>query len=229
MPTIMIAHPVLIDGTAGLKIEHLTFSYPDGDKNVIRNFNYDFKPGSRTAILGETGAGKSTLIRLILALLHQQEGTISIYNEHVALPVSSSVRCNMVYVPQGNSLLSGTIRENLLLGNPEATEEEMHEALHLSAAEFVESLPDGLDTQCAELGVGLSEGQAQRIAIARALLRKGSIMLLDEFSSSLDEDTENRLIDNLIHKLPKRTMIFITHRKKITEYCTDIIEINKVK
>ena len=217
--------PRFIPGTAGLRMHDVCFSYIHGDRNVVDHFTYDFKPGSRTAILGETGAGKSTIIRLILALLHQQQGDISIYNDCETARVDASTRCNMVYVPQGNSLLSGTIRENLLLGNPDATEAEMKEVLHMAAAEFVDELPEGLDTQCAELGVGLSEGQAQRIAIARALLRKGSILLLDEFSSSLDEATETRLIHSLMYNLPGRTMIFITHRTKITAYCNDIIHV----
>ena len=222
-----IKSPTFLHGTAGMKLDNVSFAYPDTTRNILLHFSYDFKPGSRTAILGETGAGKSTLIRLMLSLLRQQEGDITIYDDKVAIKADASVRCNMVYVPQGNSLLSGTIRDNLLLGNPDATDAQMKEALHMAAAEFVDDLPDGIDTQCAELGAGLSEGQAQRIAIARALLRKGSIMLLDEFSSSLDDETEKRLIDNLMHKLPQRTMIFITHRKKITEFCTDLIEIKK--
>ena len=131
-------------------------------------------------------------------------------------------------MPQGNSLLSGTVRDNLLLGDPEADEARMKEALRIAAADFVFQLPDGLDTPCSENGGGLSEGQAQRIAIARALLRRGSILLLDEFSSSLDPETEKRLMENLSSALPGRTMIFITHRRKITEYCSDIIELAPV-
>lgn len=218
------SEPVHLGSPAGIRMEHVSFAYPDGTRKVIDDFSHDFRPGSRTAIVGETGAGKSTLIRLILALLRPQSGSIVIYGPRSSAEASAATRCNLTYVPQGNSLLSGTVRDNLLLGDPEADEARMKEALRIAAADFVFQLPDGLDTPCSENGGGLSEGQAQRIAIARALLRRGSILLLDEFSSSLDPETEKRLMENLSSALPGRTMIFITHRRKITEYCSDIIE-----
>lgn len=222
------SEPVHLGSPAGIRMEHVSFAYPDGTRKVIDDFSHDFRPGSRTAIVGETGAGKSTLIRLILALLRPQSGSIVIYGPRSSAEVSAATRCNLTYVPQGNSLLSGTVRDNLLLGDPEADEARMKEALRVAAADFVFQLPDGLDTPCSENGGGLSEGQAQRIAIARALLRRGSILLLDEFSSSLDPETEKRLMENLSSALPGRTMIFITHRRKITEYCSDIIELAPV-
>ena len=222
------SEPVHLGSPAGIRMEHVSFAYPDGTRKVIDDFSHDFRPGSRTAIVGETGAGKSTLIRLILALLRPQSGSIVIYGPRSSAEASAATRCNLTYVPQGNSLLSGTVRDNLLLGDPEADEARMKEALRIAAADFVFQLPDGLDTPCSENGGGLSEGQAQRIAIARALLRRGSILLLDEFSSSLDPETEKRLMENLSSALPGRTMIFITHRRKITEYCSDIIELAPV-
>ena len=222
------SEPVHLGSPAGIRMEHVSFAYPDGTRKVIDDFSHNFRPGSRTAIVGETGAGKSTLIRLILALLRPQSGSIVIYGPRSSAEVSAATRCNLTYVPQGNSLLSGTVRDNLLLGDPEADEARMKEALRIAAADFVFQLPDGLDTPCSENGGGLSEGQAQRIAIARALLRRGSILLLDEFSSSLDPETEKRLMENLSSALPGRTMIFITHRRKITEYCSDIIELAPV-
>lgn len=222
------SEPVHLGSPAGIRMEHVSFAYPDGTRKVIDDFSHDFLPGSRTAIVGETGAGKSTLIRLILALLRPQSGSIVIYGPRSSSEASAATRCNLTYVPQGNSLLSGTVRDNLLLGDPEADEAGMKEALRIAAADFVFQLPDGLDTPCSENGGGLSEGQAQRIAIARALLRRGSILLLDEFSSSLDPETEKRLMENLSSSLPGRTMIFITHRRKITEYCSDIIELAPV-
>ena len=214
-----------LEGTAGIRVKDVTFAYPDSDKNIFDGFSYDFTPGSRTAIVGPTGVGKSTLIRLLLSLIKPQKGTLEIYNSEESIPVSASVRSNIVYVPQGNSLFSGTIRDNLLMGNPEATQEEIEAALHTAAADFVFNLSDGVDTQCFEAGGGLSEGQAQRIAIARALLRPGSILLLDEFSSALDAETESILMERLTRDLPSHTMIFITHRERIIDYCTATLKL----
>lgn len=220
LPREDMSEPQFLAGTAGIRVKDVTFAYPDSERNIFEGFSYDFTPGSRTAIVGPTGVGKSTLIRLLLSLLKPQKGTLEIYNSEESIPVSASVRSNIVYVPQGNSLFSGTIRDNLLMGNPEATQEELEAALHTAAADFVFNLPDGVDTQCFEAGGGLSEGQAQRIAIARALLRPGSILLLDEFSSALDAETESILMERLTRDLPSHTMIFITHRERIIDYCT---------
>lgn len=226
MPREDVSEPLLLEGTAGIRVKDITFAYPDSDRNILEGFSYDFVPGSRTAIIGPTGVGKSTLIRLLLSLLKPQKGTMEIYTGDQSISVSASSRCNVVYVPQGNSLFSGTIRENLLMGNPEATQDEIDTALHTAAADFVFSLPDGADTQCFEAGGGLSEGQAQRIAIARALLRPGSILLLDEFSSALDADTESLLMERLTRDLPSHTMIFITHRERIMDYCTATLRLH---
>lgn len=220
LPREDMSEPQFLAGTAGIRVKDVTFAYPDSERNIFEGFSYDFTPGSRTAIVGPTGVGKSTLIRLLLSLLKPQKGTLEIYNSEESIPVSASVRSNIVYVPQGNSLFSGTIRDNLLMGNPEATQEELESALHTAAADFVFNLPDGVDAQCFEAGGGLSEGQAQRIAIARALLRPGSILLLDEFSSALDAETESILMERLTRDLPSHTMIFITHRERIIDYCT---------
>lgn len=226
LPREEIDEPVLLEGTAGIRVSDVTFAYPDSSVNVLDGFSHDFRPGSRTAIVGPTGVGKSTLIRLLLSLLKPQGGSIDVYNNIGIAPVSPATRCNLVYVPQGNSLFSGTIRDNLLMGNPEATEEQMNKALHTAAADFVFDLPAGIHTQCFEAGGGLSEGQAQRIAIARALLRPGTILLLDEFSSALDAQTETILMERLTSELPDHTMIFITHRDKIIDYCTDVLRLS---
>lgn len=226
LPREEIDEPVLLERTAGIRVSDVTFAYPDSTANVLENFSHDFTPGSRTAIVGPTGVGKSTLIRLLLSLLKPQGGSIDVYNNIGIAPVSPATRCNLVYVPQGNSLFSGTIRDNLMMGNPEATEEEMNKALHTAAADFVFELPAGINTQCFEAGGGLSEGQAQRIAIARALLRPGTILLLDEFSSALDAQTETILMERLTSELPDHTMIFITHRDKIIDYCTDVLRLS---
>lgn len=238
LPQESVGEAVLIPGTAGIRLENVTFAYPGGDRNVLEGFSHDFVPGSRTSIVGPTGVGKSTMIRLLLALLKPQEGNITMYSNRfeanvaglpadnlVGVPVTAATRCNLVYVPQGNTLFSGTIRDNLLMGNPEATEQQMRDALHIAAADFVLDLPAGLDAQCFESGAGLSEGQAQRIAIARALLRPGSILLLDEFSSALDAETETLLMERLTSSLPDHTMIFITHRDRIIDYCDSVLRL----
>lgn len=212
--------PITVGAPCGIRLENVTYKYEDGTKNVISNLSFDFRPGSCTAILGETGAGKTTLVRMLLALMKPKEGRIVLYNDMEEHTLSPRMRCNFVYVPQGNTLMSGTIRENLRLGKPSATDEEMKEALLMSCADFVFSLPDGLSTKCGEQGGGLSEGQAQRIAIARALLRDKHIMVFDEATSALDGDTECRLLGNILDN-NSRTVIFITHRPAVLQYCNE--------
>ena len=219
---------LMMDGIEGVRLENLSFHYPDGEEMIFDNFSHDFKPGSRTAVIGETGIGKSTLIKLLMSLLQADSGKITLYDlKGDCAEVSSRTRCNMVYVPQGNTLFSGSIRENLLMGKPDADESQMREALHRAAADFVDRMPEGLDSQCFEAGGGLSEGQAQRIAIARALLRPGSILLLDEFSSALDPETEELLLERLNDGSSDKTMIFITHRERVADYCDSILRLDR--
>lgn len=218
--------PIPLTAPCGVRLEHITYAYDDGDSNVIEQLDFDFYPGSCTAVLGETGAGKTTLIRLILALLHPNEGKVILYNQQEQKELSPLMRCNFVYVPQGNTLMSGTIRDNLRLGKLNATEEEIKAALEMSCASFVMDLPDGLDTVCTEAGGGLSEGQAQRISIARALLRNRPIMLFDEATSALDPETERQLLHNILSHLDK-TVIFITHRPAVVDYCDQTLHLQK--
>ena len=216
-----------IEAPCEIKLENVSFRYENDSPLVFDNFSYTFPAATATAVVGETGAGKTTLIRLLLALSHPTEGRVTIASaKH---PERRDVmthlhRCNFVYVPQGNTLMSGTIRENLLLGKPEATEEQITEALHQSCADFVMSLPDGLDTMCSEQGGGLSEGQAQRIAIARALLRDRPVMLFDEATAALDPETERQLLQNIM-QTKQKTIIFITHRMAVCDYCQNVLHI----
>ncbi len=210
----------------GVKVEDVSFKYADGDREILTHFSFDFKPGSKTALMGHTGAGKTTLFRLLLALTKPNKGTMAVYDSQGQQTISEQTRSNFVFVPQGNTLMSGTIRYNLLLARPDATDEELDDVLHTAMADFVLELPDGLDTECGERGSGLSEGQAQRIAIARGLLRPGGILLLDEISASLDEATERELYRRLFAKYPGKTMIFITHRPVVCELCDQVIKIS---
>lgn len=219
---------VHLQGVLGIRMESVNFTYPDGKHKVLSDFSFDFSPGSRTALMGETGVGKSTLIRLMLALLHPDSGNIFLYNDESEVAASVDTRCNIIYVPQGNTLLSGTVFDNLLMGNPCATEDEMRKALHTAVADFVFDFPDGLNTLCGESGAGLSEGQAQRIAIARGLLRPGGLLLLDEPTSSLDEATEELLLRRLMTNVYDKTLIIVTHRKSVIHLCTDVVRMEKV-
>lgn len=229
--------PILLPGCCGVRFEDVTYAYSDEpDHNIIEHLSFDFKPGTCTAIVGPTGAGKTTLLRMILALVKPVSGNVYIYNkvedaqssklnaQCSNLPASPLTRCNIIYVPQGNTLLSGTIRDNLLLGNVDATEEQMYQALSTACADFVRELPEGIDTAISEQGGGLSEGQAQRICIARALLRQCSLMILDEATSALDADTEQHLLRNILHDR-QHTVIFITHRPAVLQYCDQTLKI----
>ena len=218
--------PIELEGPCGVYLNNVSYSYEESEGRVLDGLSFDFPPRTCTAILGETGAGKTTLVRLLLALLRPQQGSIKIYNSHKRLELSPLMRTNFVYVPQGNTLMSGTIRENLRLGKLDATDAEMEMVLQKSCADFVFDLPEGLDTVCAEQGGGLSEGQAQRIAIARALLRNRSIMLFDEATSALDPETERQLLQNILSGSDK-TIIFITHRPAVVDYCDQVLRIEK--
>ncbi len=239
-----------LEAPAGILFKDVTFSYPDSHSGVLFNsFSHNFLPGTMTVVAGATGIGKSTLVRLMLGLLKPQSGSILIYgsssnlqsasnlhdvaslhnaasqqsaaNSHYA---SKATRCNFKYVPQGNTLLSGTILDNLLMADPKADRERIDAALHIAAADFVHSLPEGLQTICGESGSGLSEGQCQRIAIARALLQSGSVLLMDESTSSLDPATESLVLQNL-RTLSNHTIIFISHREAVMKSADSLLEL----
>ena len=225
LPSEQKGEPVDLGKNVGVRLSDVYYSYKGSGRTILKSFTHDFRPGSTTALLGETGAGKSTMMRLMLGLLTPDQGEVIMYNSVASVKASPQTRCNIVYVPQGNTLMSGTIRENLLLGDPDAADDQLYEALHLAAADFVRELPDGLDTICGEKGTGMSEGQAQRIAIARALLRKGAVLLLDEPTASLDSQTEETLLKRLSGHLAGRTLILVTHREAAAALCTETVRI----
>lgn len=208
----------------GLRITNLTFGYKK-ERDIISNLTFDFTPGSRTAIMGPTGQGKTTLIRLMLSLLTPHKGTVELYNHTQSLEGSIATRHLFAYVPQGNTLFSGSIRANLKLAAPEATDEELFQALRLAKADFVFSLPEGLTSPCGEHGISLSEGQAQRLCIARALLTHAPILLLDEATSALDAETEAAVLHNICTTLTDTTLICISHRPKVLEYCNQVLQL----
>ncbi|OWV23052.1 ABC transporter ATP-binding protein [Fibrobacter sp. UWB3] len=221
----LLESPLEMRGRLGLRLDNVSFGYKGGDREVVCGFSHDFKPGSKNAIMGETGKGKTTLFRLLLGFIKPDFGRIELYTERENVAVSEATRSNFVYVPQGNTLMNGSVRYNLQLAKPDATDEEMHRALQIACAEFVLDLPNGLDCEIGERGHGLSEGQAQRIAIARGLLRPGRILLFDEISSSLDEATEAELYRRLFEAFPEKTMLFVTHRTAVCEMCDETVRL----
>ncbi|WP_455972771.1 ABC transporter ATP-binding protein [Bacteroides congonensis] len=216
---------VSVGSLQALELGDVTFGYED--RKVIERLSATLHPGLPTAIVGTTGKGKTTLIRLMLALVRPEKGRLFLRTDTAEIPVTVGTRGYFSYVPQGNTLFSGTIRENLLLAAPRASEEEMADALALACAGFVDSLPEGMDTFIGESGYGLSEGQAQRIAIARALLHQGKIWLFDEATSALDRNTSERLVRNLLRIGQDKILIFVTHDSRLTDACSQVVRLDE--
>lgn len=214
-----IKEKIVLNGKITLKFENVTFAYTPESKPVLSDFSMIVKPGTMVAVMGETGVGKTTLLRLLLALIKPDSGKITISDGNEDVTISERTRANFVYVPQGNSLFSGTIRDNLLMGDLSADDDELKRVFKIAVAEFVFDLPEGLDTVLGENGSGLSEGQAQRIAIARSLLRPGKVLLFDEATSALDNDTEREFLKNLKSEISDRTVLFITHQREVASFC----------
>ena len=206
-----------LNGTEELRISDLSFRYED--KWVLQQLNLTLKTGEPTAIIGPSGKGKTTLIRLLLSLLKAEKGDITLVDKDGERSLEAKHRINFAYIPQGNSLFSGTIRENLMLHVKEDSGLDIDKALWLACAEFVFDFPDGVDTLVGESGMGLSEGQAQRIAIARALMHDGDIWLFDEVTSALDRTTSDTLTQRLLDYGKHKICLFVTHDLNLADKC----------
>ena len=206
---------------------NLSFSYDR--EQILRSAEFSLPKGAFAVITGPSGIGKSTLLKLLLGIFRPESGTLEVVCGDQRVKLDRASRKLFAYVPQGNLLLSGTLRDNLTIVNPQATEEELRRAVYVSAMEdFLPQLPQGLDTVLGESGAGLSEGQAQRLAIARAVLGGAPILLLDECTSALDAQTEEKVLKRL-RALPNRTCIAVTHRPAAIDLCDWRLEIHDGK
>lgn len=219
------------NGASGISLEvrDVAYTYMTGTR-VFDSAAMDAHPHEIIGLVGPSGEGKTTFLRLLLAVLRPASGKIELVGKDGRYPITPSARCMFSYVPQGNTMFSGTIRDNLLTIKPDATEEEMIAALKSACAwDFVSGMPDGLDSELHERGGGISEGQSQRLSIARALLRRSPILLLDEATSALDEETENRVLENIMKDEYPRTLIVTSHRQTVIDACTRVYRIKEKK
>ena len=207
-----------------IEAKNLCFGY--GAKNILENCSFTAEKGDIIAITGESGSGKSTLFKLILGLYSPASGSLTVNGE---IPTDAFVRPLFAYVPQGNMVLSGSIRDNISLCNPDVDEESIINAAKAAEIyDYIAALPDGLDTMLSERGAGLSEGQIQRISIARALITEAPVLLLDEATSALDETTETKVLEN-IRRMTGKTVLFITHRNTSLKASDRIIRVENKK
>ncbi len=224
MPTEDTTENISLDGAIGLRVENAALAYED--KRVIENLDMDIKPGEFVMLKGASGIGKTTLIRNIMGFLKPDRGKVILYDGTKEVDCSPSTRSYITYVPQGNTLFGDTIEANLKMAKSDATEQEMITALESACAmEFVSKLDDGLKSVVGEKGCGLSEGQAQRIAIARAILKPAGLIIMDEATSALDAKTELEILKNLKQNLGGKTCLFVSHRDSVKQHADRVAEI----
>lgn len=220
----------LSDQGLAVCLRDVNFSYVEG-KNVLSSSNFIARPNEIVALVGPSGEGKTTILRMILGLIHPESGdAVLAAADGREISMNADIRCLFAYVPQGNTLLSGTIAENLRLAKSDASEEEIIEALKIACAwEFVQKIKGGIHGKLGERGKGVSEGQAQRIAIARAVLRDAPILLLDEATSALDVETERKVLKNIMKQRPNKTCIVSTHRPSVLNMCQRVYRVLDTK
>lgn len=213
-----------------LRIEgrNISFKYKNSEQIVLKNADFYAESGETVAFVGPSGEGKTTVLRLVLGLIKPFDGSVRFSCAGNESDASYSTRCLCSYVPQSNDIVSGTVADNIRRVNPDATDEQIEQVLKIADAwDFVSELPDGIYSDVGENGNNFSQGQAQRIAIARALLRDSSVLLMDEATSALDPQTEKRVLSNVMKHNPDRICIITTHRPSMLKYCTRIYRINE--
>lgn len=217
---------IVLEEINQLKLSNLFIS--SGERWLIHGLDFDFNRGLPTIVLGASGTGKTTLLRSILALISPEKGSVVLNSKNLSYTMNESFRCNFSYVPQGEKIFNGTILDNLLFGNESLDKESLTNILYDACAEFVFDLPDGLDTVVGESGFGLSEGQIQRLAVARAILQPTKVWLFDEITSALDSETAHTLVQRLIKAGSQKIIIFITHDKSLQNYFDQTLDIQRL-
>ncbi len=217
----------IADKGISIKLDNVTFGYNKDDRRIYNNAEFEANPGEIVAVLSSSGGGKTTLMRLLLGMLDADSGKVTLSGyDGTTIPINADLRRFFSYVPQGNTMLAGTIADNMRMVREDVSDEEIINALKTACAwEFVKLIPNGINGNLGERGRGISEGQAQRISIARAILCNSPILLLDEATSALDIETEERVLKNIIKQHPNKVIIISTHRPSALKLCQRIYKI----